>query len=944
MTVELYQPGLDGQPGGGDDVLIFITTTGAAASGKEGCYAFYNLLPGDYFVKVPAAEFAVAGDLAGLVSLPGYGGDIFDDDGTDENGIDNGAPATNGVTSGVINLAVGNEASGGQEDGKAADEDDEWDSNINFTVDLGFVAAPTTVGLGNKVFIDGNANGAYDGTPTDTPVGNVTVELYAAGAGPGVGSAIATTTTDGNGCYAFTGLTSGQSYIAHIPASQFAASAPLENLVSVPGNGIDDEVDDDLGENGIDSGSPAVSGISSAPIALAVTTEPIGEAGADGAGDAEDDNIDFTVDFALTNAPTTVGIGNLVFVDADRNGVYTSGEGVDDVTVELYASGQSTATPALATTTTINGGCYVFTGLTPGQSYFVHIPAGEFQVGGDLEGNYSLPGQGGDTGVDDGTDENGDDPADPSVTGVSTGDIALAVGAEPVDGTTETGKDAAGDNGGVDANIDYTVDLGFTPVKVATFASWQTDNPLGGSNAPTDNPDGDIYNNALEYAQCLKPEDGTPNTVPGGPGGFCAQLNSGSGEVDAFFVRPEVANDVTYTLQTATTPGDPTTWTDRTDLTPTVASNSDGTETVRYTDLETAVGSSGLVRLKVEIAGDATGPHYTQVWGWNAETVPAACQTWSNPYAPKGIYSGTATNGDYVAGVLTSTAGGDVSALLTGGQYYIEMIGGAYEGHRFDLNEGATTATGIAIDTSSPRNTLSTVPATLEGAYELREHTTLDAILPATLFTSNNNSGLGDRLLLFTNGTWQVVWVYDQSGGITAQWTDTGNSTLDDVGDVIVEPCQGLFTHPRAAAVDKVSVGVVRSWDFACPLSTGYNLVGGGYPQDMSPADRVMLRDASDGEAQNYFTANANPLQADRFMFWLGDAVSGVEGYRTYFDLYLPSTAYDYWTDQTNSNLFNDNPTDLFLRNRAAFYKKLTAHDRAVPAEVWVWPAPWSAD
>jgi len=60
---------------------------------------------------------------------------------------------------------------------------------------------------------------------------------------------------------------------------------------------------------------------------------------------------------------------------------------------------------------------------------------------------------------------------------------------------------------------------------------------------------------------------------------------------------------------------------------------------------------------------------------------------------------------------------------------------------------------------------------------------------------------------------------YDQSGGIPAQWTDTGNSTLDDVGNVIVEPCQGLFTHPRAAAGDIVSVGVVRSWDFASPLA-----------------------------------------------------------------------------------------------------------------------------
>jgi subtilisin-like proprotein convertase family protein len=942
VVVELYTPGGDGQPGGGDDVLVSTTATGALASGKEGCYEFVNLAAGDYFVKVPAAEFTGGGNLVAMVSMPGYGGDVFDDDGSDENGIDAGAPAVNGVTSGVINLAAGAEPTGGQENGKDAGGDDAYDNNINYTVDLGFVPSATTVGLGNKVFIDGNSNGAYDGTPTDTPVGNVTLQLFNASAGPGVGSVIATTTSDANGCYAFTGLTSGESYIVHIPASEFAGSAPLGGLVSVPGNGVDDEVDDDLGENGIDSGSPEVSGISSSPIALTAATEPVGESGADGAGDAADSNTDFTIDFAMANASTTVGIGNLVFIDSDRNGVYTLGEGVDGVTVELYASGQSTSTPAFATTTTVNGGCYVFTGLTSGNSYFVHIPATEFQTGGGLEGSYSITGQGTDNGVDDGTDENGADPVDPSVTGVSTGDIALAVGAEPVDGTTETGKDAAGDNGGVDANIDYTVDLGFTVEKVSTFTAWQTDNPLGGNNGPLDNPDGDIYNNALEYALCLKPEDGTPTTEPGGPGGFCAELNSGSGNVDAFYVRPEVANDVTYTLQTSATPGNPTTWTDRTDLTPTVTSNSDGTETVRSTDLEAAVGSKGIVRLKVEIAGDGTGPHYTQVWGWNAQTLPAGCQTWSNPYASKGIYSGTAVDTDYAAGVLTSTAGGDVSSLLElGKEYYIEFIDGIYEGHRFDLDEGSTTASAIAFDTANARNTLNPVPADLQGAYEIRAHSTIDDLLPPDSFTAHNNSGVGDRLLLFVNGGWTIVWAYDPVGVNPVQWTRTFGA-LSDAGDIIVDPCAGLFTHPRLATVDLVSVGVVRDWDFACALNTGYNLVGSGYPLDQTPTDRAMLRGAGDGVAQDYFTSNANPLLADQLMHWLGDDVLGVEGYKTYYDLYVPSTSYDYWTDQTNSNLTNENLSTLFKQQRATFYDLITGHDRSIPAEVWVMPTPWA--
>ena len=56
----------------------------------------------------------------------------------------------------------------------------------------------------------------------------------------------------------------------------------------------------------------------------------------------------------------------------------------------------------------------------------------------------------------------------------------------------------------------------------------------------------------------------------------------------------------------------------------------------------------------------------------------------------------------------------------------------------------------------------------------------------------------------------------------------------------MIDPCAGFYVHSKAQAVDVLMVGIVREWDFVCPLSAGYNLIGSGYPEDQSPNDRDM--------------------------------------------------------------------------------------------------------
>lgn len=158
VTVELYDPGPNGVPGGGDDVLLQTTTTDVL-----GGYRFSGLSADNYFVEVDTS------------TLPGGGANLT---------------ATTSNPSALINLS----------EGEAYTE-----------ADFGFGSSGVLAAIGDFVWYDADGDGIQD--PGEVGIGGVEIEITGPGCAP------CTTTTDADGSYLFTGLAAGNYNVIYDPST-----------------------------------------------------------------------------------------------------------------------------------------------------------------------------------------------------------------------------------------------------------------------------------------------------------------------------------------------------------------------------------------------------------------------------------------------------------------------------------------------------------------------------------------------------------------------------------------------------------------------------------------------------------------------------------------------------------------------------------------------------
>jgi hypothetical protein len=471
------------------------TSSGATPNGKP-------ILPGDYYISIPANQFASSGQLYNFLSSAGVFTASLNLDNRDDGAPVGVTETTNGVRSGVFTLTPG--APGAN---NLNSRDYAAGNTLDPTIDFGF----HTMSIGNRVWRDDNNNGLLDaGEPG---LNGLTVRLYNDANSDGLpdSTAIMTTTTASNssnaGYYIFRGLRPG-SYLVEVTLPNGYISSTGSGLPFAPtgtyepGRSEASAASDDSKDNGTqgDGTTFAVNLVRSKTITLVAAGEPTSENGTAPTGAtnrATDSNSQFTVDFGLY---PLLSLGNRVWDDTNNNGSIDGGEnGIPGVLVKLYYDANNngsltgTETTPISTTTTTTDGLYIFSRLRPGQ-YQVELATTNFTSTGTLVGYASSTGRGttythepgvnADTNNGD-TDDNGTLVGPRTISGAAAAGasirssfVVLSVAGEPTGETPDNRPVDTPDN-----NANLTVDFGvFQPAALGDYI-WSDEDRQGDQDA-----------------------------------------------------------------------------------------------------------------------------------------------------------------------------------------------------------------------------------------------------------------------------------------------------------------------------------------------------------------------------------------------------------------------------------------------------------------------------
>ncbi len=498
-----------------------------------------------------------------------------------------------------------------------------------------------------------------------------------------------------------------------------------------------------------------------------------------------------------------------------------------------------------------------------------------------------------------------------------------------------------------------------------TWAAWAAESGID-NTAYTGNPDGDRYDNLVEYAFCLPPNSGVGKPFCLYPGAVVG----GQQQIDGKFSRTAGSTtDITYTLQYRSTLTGTWLSVNVATLNPTITILANGTEEVRIANLESLPGGSplmnageGFVRMRVDlndgvtpISGDHTA--YAEVLGWTETTLNKTCNTFNNPYLRCSSFTGKVWS---VSGqVVTFVGTGDLTVLNSGGPYYLEVTTpeGANEGKRFDLasDNPGTSDTKVTLandgnidDGLAPFNTNSGVLAANVAANDtvvIRHHWTLGEQFSATGFDANTDPQLSDQVQIYVNGAWTTHCVYNDPGKI---WKVLGGAAS---GGTVLPPGQGMFVSKPQNNATVLMYGEVRQNAFIRPLQSGgtaalrNNLVGGGFPIDQSanaasPAPYLADREMNlTPTAVNGFFGSRDFKTADSFFIWKGDPpVSSGDGYDSYylFSSVAPRPVALRWVKVGDVGLAVRDAEAVFLSDRSVFIRVKDA----MPA--YTMPCPWT--
>jgi uncharacterized repeat protein (TIGR01451 family) len=803
---------------------------------------------------------------------------------------------------------------------------------------------PLHARIGDFVWNDLNADGIQG--PGETGLSGVTVTLF-----DGENNTIATTATDANGWYLFTGL-SGGDYRVGVTLPAGFMSSPLD----ADGNGLagaeNSDIDPSTGKTSTISLMPGepLQTVDAGLVPLGCITANVwADTTGDGNGDTPLTGVTVTLIDAHDNPVTAItGPGGGCSFENLVPGQYR--------VVETDPSGYVSVTVNELDATVLPGGTehVDFTDTQPssisGYVFFGEVPlAGVTLTLLDESGNP----------VDGDADTEGVQP----VTTVTNGSgyyafFGVAAGTWQIAQTQPYGYTSFGDADGGDPDIigdvtpivilpgDDSVDNNFIETLDTCPDDWDEWKFQHPGETADGNPDADKYDNFAEFAFAMPYDQGVGSPWLGHTAWVIQPSGIAPGTLEGVFVRPKGAlSNVTYTLQYAPALGNPTTWQEIaiTQDVVTVVDNGDCTETVTIHDLETLTGMTGgegFVRIRADLDddgghnGDIDHTSFTEVEGWTATDLDTHCQTYNNPYLAESLFTGTISEvigSDAVFGIGTGPV--DLAELFDPAySYFIEVESGDLEGHRFDIVAGSGNALTLA-DGSGTMRSLAVgggLPAQLAGdRIAVHRHRTINDLFPPTGFGAAASRGSADKVQIFKDGSWSNYWLFDNDG--SPIWLLAGSNDLVDRGVTVVPPGQGVFFDNHNDATAILAYGEVRMNRFVRPLDAGHSLVGGGYPIDQS-ANGAQGRDMN---AANSFIPTNDFKTADSFFYWNGDFNPGAVGYTTYYLLNgSRSNPERRWVKVGDAMLNARDSETLLLGDRAVFIRSkdgLAFHTMPLP-------------
>jgi hypothetical protein len=327
----------------------------------------------------------------------------------------------------------------------------------------------------------------------------------------------------------------------------------------------------------------------------------------------------------------------------------------------------------------------------------------------------------------------------------------------------------------------------------------------------------------------------------------------------------------------------------------------------------TSILSIAAIVLAGTIASSFAQNATTDPVGFQTKTIPVGVTPLANPLInPNSLTAQVSSN---TASVVSLSSSDNLATILNstenaGFPFYVEVVSGALEGERWEVNLSSTIASGnaeVTIDTASPNNTSTLVASSIVGStLALRKHVTLSQLQSffSPALVGNNNAASADQISVYNPSTDTFTNYYLRADNVT--WRIQG--TLTTASKFSISPGTGFLVTKRQASTTFTSVGSVRTNDFSFPMPQGSSFRAAGYPISFSAAD-------IGGTSTNGWTGNNNANSADQLQLFNPTT-------DTFTNYYLRGDGVT-WRIQgtltvvTNDQLFSDNSAFMVLKREA---------------------------